>query len=158
MVGFLEIMSKSVKHQKNKGFTLLEVLLSVAIIVLLAGLGTPIYQSFQTRNDLDIAQHTLASSLRRAQVLSQSVDGNAPWGVSLRSGEIILFQGSSYTARDTSLDEVFDLPGSISPSGVSEMVYEIFTGEPQATGTMTLTSNANEIRTITVNEKGTITY
>ena len=158
MGGFLEIMSTSLKYNKNVGFTLLEVLLSVAIIGLIAGLGTPIYQSFQVRNDLDVATNTVAGSLRRAQVLSQAVDGDTSWGLYVQSGAITLFQGLSYVSRDASFDEVFDLPRSITPSGISEIVYNKFTGEPKTIGTVTLTSNANETRNVTINEKGTIVY
>ncbi len=149
-------MSKSLKYNKNLGFTLLEVLLSVAIITLIAGLGTPIYQAFQVRNDLDVATNTISQSLRRAQVLSQSVDGDSSWGLYVQNGEVALFQGVSYASRNTSFDEVFDLPGSITPSGISEIVYSKFTGEPQVTGTITLTSSTNETRNITINEKGMI--
>lgn len=146
------------KNQNNSGFTLLEVLLSVAIIALITGIGIPIYQSFQTRNDLDIAANTIAQSLRRAQSLSQASDSDISWGLRVQNGSIVLFQGSSYGTRDTTFDEIFDLPQSITPSGVSEIVYSKFFGEPQAIGTITLISDTNETRTITINAKGTITY
>jgi prepilin-type N-terminal cleavage/methylation domain-containing protein len=151
-------MSLSLKLNKQRGFTLLEVMLSVAIIALIAGLGTPIYQGFQVRNDLDVAANSISTSLRRAQILSQAVDGDTSWGLSIQSGAITLFRGVSYASRSAEYDEVFDLQGSITPSGVSEIVYEKFTGIPQTTGTIILTSNANEIRNITINEKGTISY
>lgn len=151
-------MSLSLKLNKHRGFTLLEVMLSVAIIALIAGLGTPIYQGFQVRNDLDVAANSVATSLRRAQILSQAVDGDTSWGLSIQSGEITLFRGASYASRSAEYDEVFNLQGSITPSGVSEIVYEKFTGIPQTTGTIILTSNANETRNIIINEKGTITY
>jgi len=143
---------------KNAGFTLLEILLSIAVISLIAGISIPIYQSFQVRNDLDIATVEIAQSLRRAQILSQAVDGDTSWGVSVQSASITLFKGTSYAARDTAFDELFDVPTSITPSGVSEIVFSKFFGNPQTIGTVTLTSNANETRTITINEKGMVSY
>ena len=142
----------------SKGFTLLEVLLSIAAIAIIAEISVPLYQSFQARNDLDIATVEIAQTLRRTQVLSQSVDGDTSWGVSVQSGSITLFKGTSYAARDTNFDEVFEVPTSITPSGVSEIVFTKFSGNPQTTGTITLTSNTNETRTITINAKGMVNY
>lgn len=143
---------------KNAGFTLIELLLSISVIMIIAGMSAPIYQSFQVRNDLDIATVTIAQSLRRAEVLAQAVDGDTNWGVDIRTGSITVFKGASYATRDTAFDELFDVPTSITPSGASEVVFAKFTGVPQTTGTITLTSNANETRIITINAKGTVSY
>ncbi len=137
---------------------MIEVMLSLAIIGVLAGISAPIYQSFQVRNDLDIAAVTIAQSMRRAQVLSEAVDGDATWGVDVRSGSITVFKGATYAGRDTTFDELSPMPTSITPSGFGGAVFAKFTGLPQTTGTITLTSNANETRTITINAKGTISY
>lgn len=136
----------------------MEVLLSVALIALIAGLSIPVYQTLQVRNDLDVAATTATETLRRAQVLSQAVDGDARWGVHMQSGSITLFQGASYASRNEEFDEVFAVPTVITPSGTKEFVYAKFSGLPQTTGTLTLTSDNDETRNITVNEKGTITY
>ena len=149
----------SMKKQKTtRAFTLIEVLLSVAAIAAIAGMSAPIYQSFQVRNDLDIAATTMAQSFRRAAVLAEASDGDTSWGVRVQSGSITLFKGASYAARDTTLDEIFAVPTSITPSGTSEIVFAKFTGLPTATGTTTLTSSTNEIRTITINAKGMVSY
>jgi len=133
-------------------------MLSIAAIAIIAGIGIPVYQSFQVRNDLDIAATTVAQSMRRAQVLSQASDGDTSWGVKIQSGSIVLFKGASYAARDSSFDEVFDVPGSITPSGLSEIVFAKFTGFPVGAGAATLTSNTNETRTISINARGTVSY
>ena len=148
------------KQYENRriGFTLLEVLLSVSVIGIIAGIAIPVYQSFQTRNDLDIAAAAIAQSLRRAQVLAEAVDGDISWGVFVASGALTLFQGTSYAARNSSFDEVFEVPTSITPSGVAEVVFAKFTGLPQTTGTVTLTSTNNETREITINAKGMVSY
>ena len=142
----------------TEGITLIEVTLSIALIAIIAGISVPVYQSFQARNDLDIATVTIAHSLRRAQLLSQASDGDTNWGVVVQSTAISLFKGISYAARDASYDEIFDLPGSLAPSGVSEIVFTKFTGLPQTTGTIIITSNTNEARSITINQKGAVSY
>ena len=145
-------------RKNDAGLTLVEALLSIAAIGIIVGIAAPLYQSFQVRNDLDIATVTLAHGLRRASVLATAVDGDTSWGVQTHSGAITLFKGVSYAARDVTFDEVFEMPASIAPSGVIEVVFAKFTGLPQTTGTMTLTSTSNETRTITINAKGMVAY
>lgn len=142
----------------KRGFTLIEMMLSVATIGIMAGMAIPIYQSFQMRNDLDIMTVEIAQTLRRAQVLSQAVDGDISWGVKIQNDSLVLFKGISYIARDTSFDEMFEMPLTITPSGMTEVIFTKFSGWPQTTGTTTLTSNNNETRTITINTKGMVSY
>lgn len=142
----------------RSGFTLLETVLSVALISLIATIGIPIYQSFQNRNDLDIAAVTFVQSSRRAQVLSGTVEGDSSWGVRADTGSITLFKGDDFTGRDVDFDETFTISDTIVVSGMQEITFERFTGDPNNTGTLTLESVNNESRNVTVNEKGTIEY
>lgn len=147
---------KQLKDQT--GFTLLEVLLSVGVISLIAGIGIPIYQTFQNRNDLDIASTTIAQTLRRAQILSQAVEGDISWGLRLQNDSVTLFKGTSFAVRDSSVDEVTQISASIMPSSLTEVVFTKFTGLPQTIGSFILSSVNNETRTITLNAKGTVAY
>ncbi|MFA6588621.1 MAG: type II secretion system protein [Patescibacteria group bacterium] len=144
--------------KSGTGFTLLEVLLSIAIIGVLAATGVPIYQSLQNRNDLDIAATSLAQALRRAQTLSQAVDGDSNWGVSIQAGNIILFQGISYATRNSNFDETTSISPTINLSGFNEVVFSKFSGLPISIGSLTLTSLNNETRTLSINTKGTVIY
>lgn len=148
-------MLKKLNHER--GFTLLELLLSVAVISALAGLSLPVYRTLLQKNDLDIAAVTIAQSLRRSQMMSQAVDGNTTWGVKIQSGSIVLFKGASYAARDTTFDETFDVPTSIGVSGTTEYVFSKLTGLPQATGTVNL-STESDARAVTLNAKGMVNY
>jgi len=147
-----------IKHQTGAGFTLIEVLLSIAAIAVISGLSIPIYQSFQVKNDVDIAVTTLAQSLRRAQALSRASDGDTTWGLNITSGSIILFKGTSFSVRDSSFDEVFSVPTSISPSGLGEIVFTKLSGEPQTAGIIILNSTTGETASVTVNAKGMVEY
>lgn len=144
-------------RQSGAGFTLIEVLLSVALIGLIAGIGAVVYQQLQTRNDLDIATTTVATAYRRAQTLSRAADGDTSWGVRVDAGVITLFQGVSFATRVVTFDEVTTTSPSISPSGFVEVVFAKFTGLPQTTGTLTLTG-PNDTRTLTLNAQGTVIY
>jgi prepilin-type N-terminal cleavage/methylation domain-containing protein len=143
---------------RNSGFTLLEVLLSIATMAIIVGISLPIAQSFQVRNDLHIAVNTFVQTLRRAQILAQAVDGDMSWGVKVQSASVTLFKGVSYAARDTSVDEIFDVPTSIVPSGLTEIVFTKWSGLPEASGTATFTTTINETRNVTINQKGILTY
>jgi len=139
-------------------FTLLEVLLSVAIVGVLTAISIPISLTLQIRNDVDVATSIAVQDLRRAQVLAQAIDGDNTWGVRTQAGSITLFKGASYGDRDSDFDEIFELSSSITPSGFQEVVFAKLTGYPQTTGTLTLTTSTGDVRNISVNAKGTISY
>ena len=144
--------------KNNPGVTLIEILLVIATMTVLAGLSIPIYQSLQLKNSLDVAAVEVVQTMRRAQVLAQASSGDVTWGVAIRDNKITLFQGGSYALRNDDFDEVFDLPSSITPLGLQEIVFDKFDGLPQITGTLELSTESKEIRNISINEKGTILY
>lgn len=141
----------------KRGFTLIELLLSIVIISMLTGLSMPAYRILLTKNDLDIASNIIASSFRRAQILTQGVDGDSSWGVKAQSGSVVIFKGASYTARDVTFDEMIEISSTIGISGITEIVFAKLTGLPQTTGTTTL-STENDTNTITINAKGMVDY
>jgi prepilin-type N-terminal cleavage/methylation domain-containing protein len=141
-----------------QGFTLIEVMLSMACIAIIAGMSIPAYNAFQVKNDLDTAAVSLATSLRRAQALAQSRSGDSMWGVYAATGSILIYKGSSYATRDTSQDEVTTISPVITISGLKEVTFGKVWGVPVVTGTTTLMSLRNDTRTITINQKGMVDY
>ena len=141
-----------------RGFTMIEMTLSVAVLAIIFGMTIPMYRNFSIRNDMDIAVTTLVQDYRRAQVLSQITDGDSAWGVHVATGSILIYKGSSYVSRDQTFDEITDISSSISVAGLYDVVFSKQNGFPQSTGTTTFTSINNETRNVTINQKGMVDY
>lgn len=139
------------------GFTLIELLLSVAILMIITGVTVPLYESFIGRNDLEVSTEVLAGTLRRAATYARSENYSNTWGVEIQTTAVTLFQGTSFSGRNTGYDEVYSLPADVSPSGLGEVQFTKFTGLPNVTGTITLTSSSNT-KTVAVNAQGLVSY
>lgn len=140
------------------GFTLLEVLLVIALLAGIGGMSMVLARDAILRHDLDIATTVTVQSFRRAQALARAGDGDAPWGVRVDTGVVLLFRGSSYSSRDQTADEAMDISPAITPSGTLEVVFAAGTGLPMTTGMVTLTHAEGATHTVTVNEEGIVTY
>lgn len=141
--------------QKN-GFTLLELLLSVALMSLLAGIAAPMYLSLQAENEVAIAATTVADVLRRGQIRAQAVDGDSAWGVEMVSSTITLFKGNNFAARDQNFDENYKLTATIKLSGLSYVVFNKFSGWTTASGTVIITHQDGRQKNVSVSELGII--
>lgn len=144
--------------RRRAGFTLIEMLLSVTMIGMIAGISLPVYVSFQARNELATTSSAVVEMLRRAQNYARTGLNDSQWGVSIASNSATLFKGTSYASRDVAYDEILTLPGSLSASGLGEVVFAELTGVPSTTGAITLASSTNDIDVLTLNAKGMVSY
>lgn len=144
--------------KKSLGFTLIEVLLSLAALAAISAIMAPVYASFFNRNNLDISSQQVVSDWRRAQALAKGSRMDSNWGVYVTSTSSITFKGASFIARDSVYDEVKSLSSLISVSGLTELVFSKATVTPLTSGTLILTSNNNEIENVSINSQGTISY
>lgn len=136
---------------------MIECLVALAIIgVLLLAIPTT-FGSFPEKQTIDLAVQTTVQSLRRAQIRAQAVEGDQTWGVFVQNGSVTIFRGSSYLTRDVPFDEIMLIAPSVDLGGLSEVVYDKMTGEPQSTGTM-MFETAHEAQNITLFEKGALLY
>jgi len=144
--------------RRNSGFTLVELLLSVTIIGMLAGLSAPVYNEFMVRNDLDVTTQEVTAALRRAQTYARAMNGDSAWSVEIQSSAATLFKGTNFAGRNSNYDETVSLPSTITISGLTEVQFAKLTGAPNTAGDITFTSNANDARTMTINAKGMVQY
>lgn len=145
-------------QKKLRSVTLIEILLVMALMTIITGFSMPVYQLLNVRNDLDLASIAIVQTTRRAQILSRGMTGDSNWGVKIQKGSLTLYRGSSFTLRDPNADEQTSLAPEIDISGMDEINFSKLSGLPQNSGTVTLTSSTNEIKNISINEKGTVAY
>lgn len=144
---------------RQNGFSLIEVLLSVAMIGAVAAITIPVYRQTVIQNDTQLATEIVVQGLRRAQALSRASLDDREWGVYMTSGEVNIYKGSNYTTdRDAGFEELFEISTAVSFSGLTDISFSKLEGEPSADGSITITSSTGDTRTIVVNEKGMIDY
>lgn len=121
---------------RRTGFTLVEGLLTIAIMGVITGVSVPMYRKYEERSCVQLAAENVAQAVGRARLLSQSVEGDSGWGYSVEHG--VLFKGSSYANRDPTFDETYSIGDCAKLSGLSEVAFRKLTGEPVVAGTITV--------------------
>src|SRR6266702_78805 len=140
----------------ERGFTLIEMVLSVGIVTLLAGLSLPVYLSFQSGNDLTTTTETVADTLRRAETYVRANSGDSQWGVDFRPGGVTLFQGATYASRNTAFDEPVTIPGDVTVNYSGDIIFSKLTGLPASAAAIGFGSSNGSTSTVTINTAGAV--
>ncbi len=150
-------------HNKNKrrsAFTLMEILIVVALISILAVSSLPIYGNFQGTAQLNETSAMLVQTVRQARELSFVRFSNTNYGVKFLPSSYILYQGTSYASRTTSTDQVFALATSLSLTTTlsnNEVNFSRGVGAPNSNGSVLLQNINLGTKTILINSAGMIT-
>jgi len=142
---------------KRRGFTLMEVLVNMAIGLILVSLAVYATSHFIENRNLEAVSDTLVSYLRSAEARALQSEGNMSHGVSTSGGKITLFRGASYATKVTAYDTTLPYDSYIHFSGISEVVFAKQTGLPSALGTITVT-NGIKSTIITIYSTGAISW
>ena len=141
----------------RKGFTLVEILLAIALLAFLTTIVAPVTLDFYRRQQLQTYTQEIVQALRRAQTSAMSIEGDSSFGVYFSEDSYILFRGDSYTLRNVQYDEVFDMPKSISVSGLTEAVFLKPEGNCLQEGQVIVANNIQQ-NVITINKIGRINF
>ncbi len=129
---------KFIEIKRRGGFSLLEVMIVIALIAMLVAATLPITMDFLFRFIVIGETKVLESNLKSAQAKAISAKNDSSFGVKFFPADIcpledcyVIFQGDSYDTRAVGEDEVFYLPREADIELVgeySEVVFEKNTG------------------------------
>jgi prepilin-type N-terminal cleavage/methylation domain-containing protein len=142
-----------------RGFTLVEVLISIAILTLLAGLGLFVtvgaYQGSVSRSERDI----VVSLLERARSRAMANVGQSSWGLCFIAPNYILFKGECTSDSDREVTAA-GVGVVVEGLGIEGVAFDQLSGSSNG-ATITLKKFENEsqrVETITINHAGTISW
>jgi len=151
-----------------KGFTLIEVLTVVGILVVLTAMAVPAYHYFQAESELSNTTEEIITILRLAQNKTLASEGASQWGVffdnSASPHQFVLFKGASYPSLDPAFDEVHSLPTSVEIYGINlgggggdEIIFNRLTGGTDQTGNIVLRLKTDsKTKTVYVEQSGMV--
>ncbi len=158
MALFMELLAKS--KGKNKGFTLIELVVVFGIIMILAGFSLPVFLNLGQKRDLNSYSRQIRANLVEARTKARGQGDN--WGVHLTSSDYYLFKGSSYQDRESELK--LSLPDNLTFKNISLKDSQVvfsgtegeFVGFSSDSNSFDLINNKGESKTFTINRLGVI--
>lgn len=140
----------------KKGFTLIELILVIAIVLTIGILSNVFYGQFLLRNAVSDTTDRVVGALRQAQWYSVTGKNGGRWGVKVSDDSVTVFQGNSYGSRDTSLDRVLPANAHVLLSGSpDEIVFARVTGSLIGSASVSV-SGGGIARTVSISEQGVI--
>ena len=146
----------------NAGFTLVELMIALAIFLVIAASATAIYTKLHTSSGINAAKAELVQALRRTRERSVAGLDNMTYGVHTTATGYTLYRSSASPflydgTRDVPYDQTTTLesPTTLSPA-LTDITFTKGSGTTAAAVTLTLTHGTGETKTIMVNRHGSI--
>lgn len=138
-----------------KGFTVIELILVIALVGILTGVASPFLSSFILRDNWHVATDRVLSQMHKAQSYAmegKSISGNDTWGVCITGNIYRMFNGS---CASPNVKDDYDIPNGVTIGGLTTITFGNLRGEPSAPGTVTITTSLGS-SSITLNAVGMI--
>lgn len=146
-----------------RGITLAEIMVSIAIIALLAAIGITSFLNSRSAKQLETTTDAVAARLHEAKTSAISGKNGTNFGVAFSSTTYTLWRGSSYDANSIN-NRVVTIPSGLTintnlPGPSYSIMFTRITGTPSTSGNITVskTNDASTSDTISVGAFGDIT-
>ncbi len=151
------------KYIRSHGFTLLEILISLSIMLLLVFVVSGVFRSFNKKQEIESKVVLAKSLLEEARARTLSSRNDKVYGVHFETAHIVLFEGGTYSAG-VATNELHDLGPHVSlfgtalSDGGSDIIFKRLTGETLQNGTVTLSlvSDVSQKGILTISTTGLV--
>jgi len=148
----------SKKNNKlNKGFTVIEILITLAIIMMLVAIVVPSFSRVGGSEALDTSAVTIMSVLNAAKSMAVSSKDASDYGVRIFNNKLISFE-NSYGNNNNEVD-ISNLVTISTSTGIgTDVIFNNVSGSTSASGTIQITvlSDSSKNSTIRIYNTGLI--
>ncbi|MFH1308494.1 MAG: prepilin-type N-terminal cleavage/methylation domain-containing protein [Patescibacteria group bacterium] len=144
---YLNLFFRNNRKRKEQGFSIVELITVISILLVLVAISVPVFLSFQKTSSLNDSTEKLISILRIAQNKTLASENASQFGVyfddSVSPHQYTLFEGSNYAGRIVSSDKIYELSKEveffeIDLNGGDEVVFDRITGITSYPGNVSL--------------------
>lgn len=147
----------------KNGFSLIEILLSIAIIVIILFIVINLFSNYNKKQILDNTVENVSSLLKEARSSTLSSKEDSVYGVYFEEDRITIFKGSTYVLDDPNnkiykLDKKTNISEINLNGGGGSVIFQRLTGKTDNYGTIkiSLISDLLNFKTVSIYQTGIV--
>lgn len=156
--------STSARVSRERGFTILEIMIAISIMAIITAITIISFASFRSRTDLNGNAQSIVSVLNIAKSNTISSQQASQWGVHFETNLYALFRGATYSAADPDT-KIYNIPSTLEISSIAlnnggaNALFDRITGQTQNHGSITIrkVSQPTDLINITIENSGQTT-
>jgi len=149
--------------KNNKGFTLIEILAVIFVMVFLISAGIVSYRSFEKSTELENTSQNIISVLKLAQTKTTASEDASQYGIHFESDKYILFKGNIYQAESED-NKTYNISNRLEIYNInfseesSDVIFQRISGATEQNGNISIKiiSDPVKFKTISIESLGVI--
>ena len=147
--------------QLKRGFTILEMLIAIAVLVILATIIIGAMANFRDSSEFNRAVDEVVAIIREARSKTLASEDGFQFGIHFESSRVVLFKGTSFVDSDPN-NKVLTLSGRVEIFNINitggNVVFERLTGDANPSGDVSvrLKNDLTNTETIIIGSGGLV--